>query len=179
MNVRRMVAVAALTLGVRLLDGQVSPITVGLPVGALAWLGLGRIRSLAYSPDGRRLAVSTSIVVELRGVKSLKVPVVLAGHNGMGQVACPFQVPEASRRRSQHGEDPDLGPGNRRGGRGPSRHLGPAQRPDLRSSEEDPRLGGRTRPSGCGSLIPRLDGSSGRPPPGRGRRRSSSPSACE
>ncbi len=53
---------------------------MGLPEGAIARLGLGRITSLAYSPDGKWLAVGTSIGVELRNADSLELAQLLTGH---------------------------------------------------------------------------------------------------
>jgi len=54
--------------------------TLGLPAGAVARLGLGEVICVSYSPDGKWLAVGTSIGVELREAESLELVALLTGH---------------------------------------------------------------------------------------------------
>ncbi|MBC7318837.1 PD40 domain-containing protein [Candidatus Bipolaricaulota bacterium] len=72
-------AVLAVCAGFLALAGG-SRIPLGLPEGAIARLGLGRIRCVTYSPDGKWLAVGTSIRVELREADTLELAALLTGH---------------------------------------------------------------------------------------------------
>ncbi len=55
---------------------------IPLPEGAVARLGLGEIRDVKFSPDGRYLAVATSIGIELREAESFELVRFLSGHTG-------------------------------------------------------------------------------------------------
>jgi WD40 repeat protein len=57
-----------------------APTTIGLPEGAVARLGLGWIEFVSYSPDGKWLAVGTSLGVELREAETLELVRLLVGH---------------------------------------------------------------------------------------------------
>jgi WD40 repeat protein/N-acetylmuramoyl-L-alanine amidase len=52
----------------------------GLPEGAIARLGLGTPSSMQYSPDGRWIAVATSMGVEMRRSDTLALEKLLGGH---------------------------------------------------------------------------------------------------
>jgi WD40 repeat protein/N-acetylmuramoyl-L-alanine amidase len=52
----------------------------GLPEGAVARLGLGTPSSMQYSPDGRWIAVATSMGVEMRRSDTLALEKLLGGH---------------------------------------------------------------------------------------------------
>ncbi|MCR4405294.1 MAG: hypothetical protein NUW06_08510, partial [Candidatus Acetothermia bacterium] len=54
---------------------------IPLPEGAVARLGLGTITSnVVFSPDGRHLAVATSLGIELRDVGTLELVRFFHGH---------------------------------------------------------------------------------------------------
>ncbi len=55
---------------------------LGLPEGAKARLGKGRINEIAYSPDGTRLAVATSIGVWIYDAQTGEELDLLTGHTG-------------------------------------------------------------------------------------------------
>ena len=63
--------------------GIASEPEIPLPEGAVARLGLGRISDVTYSPDGRYLAVATSIGFELRNAESLELVRFFRGHTGL------------------------------------------------------------------------------------------------
>ena len=71
-------------LGLLVLAVPVFGEEIPLPEGAVARLGLGWIgvgdRAVAFSPDGRYLAVATSLGVELRDAKTLRLVRFLQGH---------------------------------------------------------------------------------------------------
>ena len=60
---------------------------IPLPEGAVARLGLGEIgwgdRAIAFSPDGKYLAVATSLGVELRDVETLELVRFFQGRTGL------------------------------------------------------------------------------------------------
>ena len=58
----------------------------GLPEGAKARLGKGRISgNIAYSPDGTRLAVGSSIGIWLYDTTTYQEGALLTGHTDRGQ----------------------------------------------------------------------------------------------
>lgn len=57
-------------------------IHLGLPAGAKARLGKGRIHQIKYFPDGKRLAVATSIGIWIYDVQTGEVLDLLTGHTG-------------------------------------------------------------------------------------------------
>ncbi|MDE0637520.1 MAG: hypothetical protein OXI43_16915 [Candidatus Poribacteria bacterium] len=57
-----------------------SHIRLGLPAGAKARLGKGRIHQIKYFPDGKRLAVATSIGIWIYDVQTGEVLDLLTGH---------------------------------------------------------------------------------------------------
>ena len=58
---------------------------LGLPEGAIARLGKGEIRDIAYSPDGSRLAVAGSLGIWVYDVSSGEELALLTGHTPRGQ----------------------------------------------------------------------------------------------
>ena len=54
----------------------------GLPEGAKARLGKGSINEIAYSPDGARLAVASSIGIWLYNTQTYQEIALLTGHTG-------------------------------------------------------------------------------------------------
>ena len=53
---------------------------MSLPEGAVARLGLGNVNDVKFSPDGKYLAVATSVGIELRDAVTLKMERLLTGH---------------------------------------------------------------------------------------------------
>lgn len=82
------VAVASLALVVLAVVGA-GQVEIPLPEGAVARLGLGRITgNVLFSPDGRHLAVATSVGIELRDVGTLDLVRFFYGHtDGVYSVA--------------------------------------------------------------------------------------------
>ena len=56
--------------------------TWGLPEGAKARLGKGWISDIAYSPDGTRLAVASSIGIWIYDTETFTEVALLTGHTG-------------------------------------------------------------------------------------------------
>ena len=56
--------------------------TWGLPEGARMRIGRGTMYDLAYSPDGTRLAVASSVGIWLYDTETLKEVDLLTGHTG-------------------------------------------------------------------------------------------------
>ena len=53
---------------------------IPLPPGAVMRLGLGEVNAVKYSPDGKYLAVATSIGIELWDAQTLKLVQFFRGH---------------------------------------------------------------------------------------------------
>ena len=53
-----------------------------LPVGARARLGKGTVNGIAYSPDGARIAVASTIGIWLYDIETYKEVGLLVGHTG-------------------------------------------------------------------------------------------------
>ena len=56
---------------------------MGLPEGAIARLGKGKVRAVRYSPDGTRLAVLGSFGIWLRDATTYREVALLAGHTDL------------------------------------------------------------------------------------------------
>lgn len=73
---------AGLILMMLVAIGIASELEIPLPEGAVGRLGLGTNYDIAFSPDGRYLAIGTSLGIELRDAVSLELVRFFHGHTG-------------------------------------------------------------------------------------------------
>ena len=79
---KRWVLLLVVFVGILGNAGFAQGVKIPLPEGAIARLGTGVITDIAFSPDGRYLAVATSLGIELRDSETLELIKFFSGHTG-------------------------------------------------------------------------------------------------